>query len=95
MEICPGDEDVGVYLFLNAGTAGGILAGMSWSLGVNGVVTVVPTITGKQPDAGFFAQVTPVRTEFVEQNGAEHHIAIFATLAALDMNHHVLGYQYR
>ena len=26
--------------------------------------------------------------EFVEQNGTEHYVAVLATLAALDVNHH-------
>jgi hypothetical protein len=32
-----------------------------------------------------------VRAEFLEQNGTEHHVAVFATLAALDVNHHPLA----
>ena len=30
-------------------------------------------------------------TQFLEQFGAEHHIAVFASLAALDVNHHALA----
>jgi hypothetical protein len=29
--------------------------------------------------------------EFIEQNGTEHHVAVFATFAALDVNHHPLA----
>jgi len=29
-----------------------------------------------------------VCAEFVEQNGTEHHVAVLAALAALDVNHH-------
>ena len=78
----------GYTLLLNPGTAGGILAGVARGLGIDGLITAVPAIAGKQPDAGFFAQAPPVRAEFVEQDGAEHYVAVLATLAALDVNHH-------
>src|SRR5207253_638976 len=39
----------------------------------------------------FPRQPLPVSAQFVEQLGAEHHVAIFAPLAATDMNHHALG----
>ena len=42
----------------------------------------------ERANAGFFAQPSPVRAEFLEQNGTEHHVAVFATLAALDVDHH-------
>src|SRR5438445_10650613 len=45
----------------------------------------------KEPEAGFPRQPLPVSAQFVEQLGAEHHVAIFAPLAATDMNHHALG----
>jgi hypothetical protein len=47
----------------------------------------MPTVSGEEPN-GFFAQAPPVRAEFIEQNGTEHHVAVLATLAALDVNHH-------
>ena len=34
------------------------------------------------------AQPSPVRAEFLEQNGTEHHVAVCATFAVLDVNHH-------
>ncbi len=61
---------------------------MAWGLGIDGPSTGVPTITGKQPGAGFFPQAPPVCAEFVEQNGTEHYVTVLATLAALDVNHH-------
>ena len=81
-------EHVGIHLLLNPGTAGGILAGVARGLGIDGLITAVPAIAGKQPDAGFSAQAPPVCAEFVEQNGTEHHVAVLATLATLDVNHH-------
>src|SRR5579864_4593220 len=32
-----------------------------------------------------------MRSQFIEQHRAEHHIPILATLAALDVNHHALA----
>src|SRR6266852_799850 len=79
---------MGIHLLLDSGTAGGIMAGVAWGLGIDGPRTGVPAITGTQPGAGFFPQAPPVCTEFVEQNGTEHYVAVLATLAALDVNHH-------
>src|SRR6266446_2077202 len=81
-------EHMRIHLLLNTGTAGSELAGMTRGLGLNGPIATVPAIAGKQPDAGFFLQTSPVRAEFVEQNGTKHHITVLATLAALDVNHH-------
>ena len=80
-------EHVGIDLLLNPGAACRILAGMSRGLSINRGIAAVPAIAGKQPD-GFSAQATPMSTEFIEQNGAEHHVTILATLAALDVDHH-------
>src|SRR5260370_20754124 len=76
---------MGIHLLLDPGTAGGMLAGVAWGLGIDGPSTGVPAITGKQPGAGFFPQAPPVCAEFVEQNGTEHYVAVLATLAALDV----------
>ena len=61
-----------------------MLAGVARGFGIHGLIAAVPAIAGKQPDTGSFAQAPPVRAEFFEQNRTEHHVAILATLAALD-----------
>ena len=61
---------------------------MAGRFGVDGLIASVPGIARKQPDTGLFAQTPPVRSEFLEQNGAEHNVAVFAPLAALDVNYH-------
>jgi hypothetical protein len=53
-------QQVGIHPFLDPGTAGGILAGVAWSLGIDGPNPGVPAITGKQQGAGFFRQTPPV-----------------------------------
>ena len=45
----------------------------------------------KQPSLGFAAQTTIVLSQFGQQVRAEHNIAIFASLAALNMDHHALA----
>ena len=84
-------QHVGIHLLLNPGTAGGILASVARGLGIDGLIAAVPAIPGKQPDTGSFAQPSPVRTEFFEQDRAEHHVAVLATLAALDVENHALA----
>src|ERR1700693_654258 len=51
----------------------------------------MPTVTGKEPVAGFSPQPKPVLAQFFEQLGAEHDIAVFAALSYPDMNHHALA----
>jgi hypothetical protein len=63
---------------------------MAGRFGVDGLIASVPGIARKQPDTGLFAQTPPVCAELIEQYGAEHHVAVFATLTALDVNHHPL-----
>src|SRR5713226_6910416 len=68
-----------------------MLAGVARGLGIHGLIAAVPAIAGKQPDTGSVAQPAPVRAQFVEQNRAEHHVAILATLATLDVKNHALA----
>ena len=84
-------KHVGIHLLLNAGTAGGILASVARSFGIHGLIAAVPSIAGKQPGIGSFPQTSPVRAQFFEQNWAEHHVAILATLATLDVKNHALA----
>jgi len=59
--------------------------------GIHGLIAAVPAIPWKQPDTGSVAQPPPVRAQFVEQDRAEHHVTVLATLAALDVNDHALA----
>ena len=83
-------EHVGINPLLKAGAAGGILTGVAGRFGVDGLIASVPVIARKEPDTGLFVQPSPVCAEFIEQNGAEHDVAVFATLTALDVNYHPL-----
>jgi len=67
--------------------ASSVLTGVTRCFGVDGLIAAVPGLARKEQDAGFFGQTPPVRAEFLEQNGTQHYIAVFTTLA-LDVNHH-------
>ena len=84
-------QRVAMDLFLDAGSLGGLLAGVPDGLGVDGLITALVAVTRKQPYAGFSPQPMPMCTEFFQQLGTEQHIAISAPLAALYMNHHALA----
>ena len=84
-------QHVGIHLLLNPGTTGGTLASVARGFGIHGLIAAVPAIAGKQPDARSSAQPPPVRAEFFEQDRAEHHVAVLATLAALDVENHALA----
>ena len=75
-------------LFLDACSLGGFLADVPDGLGIDRLITAVVAVARKQPSAGLAPQAVPMSTQFIEQLGAEHDIAIGASLAALDVNHH-------
>src|SRR5450432_3855578 len=84
-------QGVRMNLFLNAGSLGGLLAGVPDGLGVDGLITAMVAVTRKQPYAGFSPQPMQMCTELFQQLWTEQHIAISASLAALYMNYHALA----
>src|SRR5580704_15969376 len=84
-------QRVGMHVFLNACSLSSLLASVPDYLGVDRRITGVPAVTGEQPRAWPGLQATPVLTQLLEQFGTEHHIAVFASLAAPDVNHHTLA----
>src|SRR3984893_1403468 len=84
-------QRVGMDGFLDARTLDSLLASVPRCFRIDGLITVVPTVAWKQPCAGLFRQVPPVLAQFLEQFWTEHHIAISASLAALNVNHHALA----
>ena len=78
-------------VFLDARSLGSFLAGVPRCFRIDGLITVVPAVAWKQPYAGLSRQAAPVLAQFLEQFWAEHHIAISASLAALNVNHHALA----
>ena len=76
--------------FFQARALSGLLASVTRRFRIDGLITVVPTVAWKQPGAGLSRQAAPVLAQFPEQFWAEHHIPVFAPLAASDVNHHAL-----
>ena len=70
---------------------GGLVASTPNRFRVDRLIAVMILAARKEPSSGFSPQAVPVLAQFVEQLGAEHDIAILASLAALDMNHHTLA----
>jgi hypothetical protein len=80
-------EHVGIDTFFNPGTAGRLDTGVIGRLVIHGVISAVPGIAGKQPDR-LFAQTSPVSPQFLEQDRAEHDVAVLVTLAVLNVHDH-------
>src|SRR5215470_5192394 len=68
-----------------------LLASMPNSFRIDGPIPAMAVITRKEPDTRLSPQPPPVFPEFLEQLGAQHHVAILASLPALDVNHHALA----
>src|SRR5713226_3772311 len=84
-------QDVWVYSLFDACSLGRLLAGIARCFRIDRLATAVPAVAWKEPDAGFSRQAAPVLAQFFEQFQAEHHIAIDASLPALNVNHHPLA----
>ena len=59
-------QGVGMDLFLEAGSLGGLLAGVPDGLGVDGLITAMVAVARKQPYAGFSPQPMPMCTELFQ-----------------------------
>ena len=59
--------------------------------GIDRLIAAMILVAGKEPDSRLSPQAVPVLTELVEQLGAEHHMAVFAPLATLNVKDHTLA----
>src|SRR6202162_1510868 len=84
-------QRVGMHVFLDARSLGSLLASVPDHLSVDRCITGMPAVAWKQPCAWLALYTAPVLTQYLEQFWAEHHIPVFASLAALDVNHHALA----
>lgn len=73
-----------------AADAGSSFTSMVDHLGSDGAIAGVTMPGREQPYAGFSPQPVPVMSQFFEQLRTEQHIAVFAALAALDVDDHAL-----
>ena len=81
---------MGVLVF-KAGALRGLLTGVPENLGGDRITCRMPSVAGKKPVGGFALQPAPVDAQGIEQLGAEHDIAVLASLASPDMNDHPLA----
>ena len=84
-------QRVRMNIFLEAGALGGLLASLPNGFGIDGVIGAMVVMARKEPDSWFSAQALPVLTKFLQQFRTEHHVAVFASLATLDVKHHALA----
>src|SRR5580692_2681854 len=78
-------------LVFKAGAFGGLLASVPENLGRDRMTRCMPSIAGEQPVGGLALQPAPVDAKGIEQFGAEHDIAVLASLASPDMDDHPLA----
>src|SRR5207253_7080889 len=88
-------QRMGVHLFLDARSLGGIPACMPNHFRRNRLIAGMVPVAWKQPLAWLSPQRTPVLTQFFKQLWAKHHVPIFAPLATLDVNYHALAVDVR
>src|SRR5271169_2868204 len=81
---------VGMDAFLDARSLGGVMTRMPNRFRIDRQIPAVAVVAGKEPHAGFSPQAVPMCVELFEEHGTEHDVAIFASLASLDVNHQAL-----
>src|SRR5271166_2095864 len=69
----------------------GALAGCPKNLGRDRITGRVPSVAGKQPVDRLASQPAPIAAQCLKELGAEHDIAVLATLASPDVNDHALA----
>src|SRR5664280_2421941 len=76
---------------IEAGSFGSNLAGTPQDLGGHRLAGCVPTVAGQEPLLRLAPESAPVSAQRIEQLRAEHYIAVLASLALPDVNHHPLA----
>src|SRR6266849_4021955 len=84
-------QGVGMDFFLYARSQSGFLARIPNRFRIDRVIPVVVAAAWKQPCTGLSRQAAPVLAQCLEQFWTEHHIAISASLSALDVDYHALA----
>src|SRR5271166_1897954 len=77
-------------LVRQAGALSGVLTGSPEDLGGDGITCGMPSVAGKQPVDRLASQPAPIAAQCLKELGAEHDIAVLATLASPDMDNHAL-----
>jgi hypothetical protein len=77
--------------FANAGAFGSFATGVPADLGADWIIGSMPLAAGKQPCSRLAGQPAIMLSQFFEQTRAEHHIAVLAALAVMNMEDHARG----
>jgi hypothetical protein len=77
--------------FLETGTLRRFVASMPNGFRIDGAIPAMIGVAREEPNTRLSPQSPPVFPEFLEQHTAQHYVAIFASLAAADVNHHSLA----
>src|SRR5271166_2778018 len=77
--------------FANACAFGGFATGVPADSGADRIVSRMPLAAGKHPRGRFAGQSAIMLSQFAEEMGAEHHVAVLAALAFMNMENHALG----
>src|SRR6266436_660543 len=83
-------QRVRVHVFLYSCSLGSFLTRIPNRFGLDRLISAVVVVAWKQPGNRSSVQAAAMCTEFFEQLGTEHDIAIFAPLTTLDTDHHAL-----
>src|ERR1019366_5603275 len=76
---------------IEAGSFSSNLAAPPWNLGCYRMAGCVPAVAGKQPLLRLAPETAPVSAQLFEHLRAEHYIAVLASRALPDVNHHPLA----
>src|SRR5215204_3791265 len=78
-------------IIAESSACGGFPAGLPHYFAADWTLARMPAITGKQPRFWLSPETTPVLAQGVKQFRAQHDIAILASLATSNVNHHSLA----
>src|SRR5271169_3358840 len=77
-------------LVRQAGALSGVLTGSPEDLGGDGITCGMPSVAGKQPLGRLAFEPAPVSAQRFQKLRAQHDVAVQASLASPDMDHHAL-----
>src|SRR5437667_12652436 len=83
-------KSVGMNVFLDTRSFGRFLTRVPNRFRIDRPITAMVAVAWKQPSTGLAVVEAPLCAECLEELWAEHDIAIFAPLAATDVNNHPL-----
>src|SRR3982074_675688 len=87
----PVAQSVGMdVLVFKAGAFGGLLTGIQQDLGSDRITCGMPSVAGKQPVRWLVLEPAPIDAQGIEQLGAEHDLAVLASLASAAVEDHAL-----